>query len=161
MLKTSPPSKNYKNPPPPSNVGSKYRPNQQTFPSNEQTYSPLVENKESKHMNPPRHHQYPINHSKSPPETKTFKQDKEPPEGRSDQLPRGSPSSSHAPPPTRRGPRKAEMENERNKSNICIPRGAQTNIITQTKCESHRRPRNPFLCRRTILETIKSFSISD
>ena len=37
----------------------------------------------------------------------------------------------------------------------CIPRGAQTHIITHTKAEPRGRQQNPFLCRKTILGTIK------
>ena len=34
-------------------------------------------------------------------------------------------------------------------------------MMTHTKREPRARPRKPFLCRKTILESIKSFSISD
>ena len=50
---------------------------------------------------------------------------------------------------------------ERWRSYICIPSGAQTYMMTHTKREPRGRPRDPFLCRKTILETIKSVSISD
>ena len=40
-----------------------------------------------------------------------------------------------------------------------IPSGGD--MMTHTKREPRARPRNPFLCRKTILESIKSFSISD
>ena len=50
---------------------------------------------------------------------------------------------------------------DRLRSYIGIPSGAQTNIIAHTKGEPRARLSNPFLCRKTILETIKSFSVSD
>ena len=50
---------------------------------------------------------------------------------------------------------------ERWRSYICIPSGAHTHMMTHTKREPHGRLRDPFLCRKTILETIKSVSISD
>ena len=37
----------------------------------------------------------------------------------------------------------------------------QTHIMTHTKQEPRGRPRDPFLCRKTILESIKSVSISN
>ena len=50
---------------------------------------------------------------------------------------------------------------ERWRSYICIPSGAQAHMMTHTKREPHGQLRDPFLCRKTILETFKSFSISD
>ena len=50
---------------------------------------------------------------------------------------------------------------ERWRSYICIPSGAQTHMMTHTKREPRGQPRDPFMCRKTILETIKSVSISD
>ena len=47
------------------------------------------------------------------------------------------------------------------RSYICIPSGAQTHIIAHTKGRPWARLSNPFLCRKTVLKTIKSFSISD
>ena len=39
--------------------------------------------------------------------------------------------------------------------------GPDTHDMTHTKREPHGQPRDPSLCRKTILETIKSFKISD
>ena len=45
---------------------------------------------------------------------------------------------------------------------ICIPSGAQTHIIAQTKGEPQAGLSNPFLCRKKLhFKTIQSFSISD
>ena len=50
---------------------------------------------------------------------------------------------------------------ERWRSYICIPSGAQTHMMTHLKREPRGQLRDPLLCRKTILETIKSVSISD
>ena len=51
---------------------------------------------------------------------------------------------------------------DRWRSYICISNGAQTHIIALAKGEPRARLINPFLCRKkNILETMKSFSISD
>ena len=53
------------------------------------------------------------------------------------------------------------LSNVGNTGNKCFPSWAQTHMMTHTKQEPRTRPRKPFLCRKTILEIIKSFSISD
>ena len=47
-----------------------------------------------------------------------------------------------------------------NKYNLGIPGVAQTHMMTHTKREPRGRPRDPSLCRKTILETTKSLLIS-
>ena len=51
--------------------------------------------------------------------------------------------------------------NERKKRNKGNPRVAQTHIITHTEGEPCRRPPDPFLFTKTILETCNGISIPD
>ena len=57
--------------------------------------------------------------------------------------------------------RSISRSKERWRSYICIPSEAQTQIIAHTKGKLWARLSNPFLCRKPILKTIKSFSFAD
>ena len=52
------------------------------------------------------------------------------------------------------------LSNVGNKYNLGIPEVAKTQLMTNMKREPRGRLRDPFLCRKIILETIKSFTIS-